>query len=100
MRALLPPAFAAMMFAAHAADAKTIAVKPAECSAPPDAVVYYTPAADEATDFNRKRRIVDRVFVFYDIPLNGWASSRLFARFILDPREDLSGRLEGGCARD
>ena len=65
--------------------AKTYVAAPAPCPAPADVIVYRIPAEAEAIDQNGWSLAGDGAIVIYDEPLRGWASRRLFARFILDP---------------
>ena len=85
--ALQKPLLAALLgFAATPVAAKTYVVTPAPCPAPADVIIYRIPANVEAEDQNGWSLAADGAVVIYDVSVHGWASRRLFARFVLDPK--------------
>jgi len=82
---LLLAAIATPSFAVHA---ETITVGPDLC--PALAMMTIIARGNiEAVDLNAGRRVADGVVIFYDRRLEGWASRRLFARFMLAPETGL-----------
>lgn len=68
------------------AFARTFIVGPDPCPAPADVLVYRIPADAVAEDQNGWSLAGDGAIIIYDAPVRGWASRRLFARFVLDPK--------------
>jgi hypothetical protein len=69
--------------AAAPARGETLIIAPDPCPAPADAAPYVAPWDIEATDLNPDRAAADHVIILYDAPLRGWASRRLFTRFVI-----------------
>lgn len=71
---------------AASGDAKTYRVSSQKCALSANAPIVLAPDGSViATDLNPGRLAADDVLVIYDSRYDGWASRRLFARFVLDP---------------
>ncbi len=90
-------------------DARTYVVRPNECPRPADVTLVITGGDVVAVDLNAGRAVAKDVVVIYDRRFDGWASQRLFSRFVLDPESaqslagapggrDLEARLCGAGA--
>ncbi len=66
-------------------DAKTYVVRANECPRPADMTIVITGDDVMAVDLNRGRAAAEDILIIYDRRYDGWASQRLFARFVLDP---------------
>ena len=92
------PILAAMglNFIAVAAMAETIVVRPDPCPIDPEAPRIITLSGVEAVDLNPGRASADHILVLYPLPVRGWASARLLARFDLEGERPARRRL-GSC---
>ncbi|MEL6213707.1 MAG: hypothetical protein AAFY22_06550 [Pseudomonadota bacterium] len=69
-------------------DARTFRAASSPCAAPADLPPLVISGSDViAVDLNPGRLAADDVLVIYDSRFDGWASRRLFARFVLKPSE-------------
>lgn len=81
---------------AASATAETIVVRPDPCPFAAEVPKIITLAGVEAIDLNPNRGSADHILVLYPVPVKGWASARLLARFDLEgaPPRRRGGR---GC---
>ena len=78
-------------------DAKTYTVRANSCAVTADLPIIIAGENVVAVDLNQGRAVAENVIVIYDRRYDGWASQRLFARFVLDPE---SGEPLGDNLRD
>ena len=69
---------------AASATAETIVVRPDPCPFAAEAPRIITLSGVEAIDLNPDRATADHILVLYPVPLKGWASARLLARFDIE----------------
>ena len=81
---------------AFAASAETIVVRPDPCPLAPNVPKIITLSGVEAVDLNPGRASADHILVLYPLPVRGWASARLLARFDLEGERPSRRRL-GSC---
>lgn len=78
---------------AVSATAETIVIRPDPCPAPTNAPKFIMFLDTEAADLNPDRADIEDVAVFYAVPVEGWASARLLARFdVVGQPRNRSGR--------
>gem|GEM_PF-6972227 len=78
-------------------DAKTYTVRSNDCAKSATLPLVIAGGNVVAIDLNRGRAVAEDVIIIYDRRYDGWASQRLFSRFVLDPQ---SGETLGNNARD
>ena len=91
-------------------DARTYTVRSNDCAKSATLPLVIAGGNVVAVDLNRGRAFAEDVVVIYDRRYDGWASQRLFSRFVLDPESgealgknikdaDLEARLCGAGSR-
>lgn len=83
-------------------DAKTYTVRSNDCAETATLPLIIADGNVVAVDLNRGRAVSKDVLVIYDRRYDGWASQRLFSRFVLDPEsaEVLSGNAGDRALKD
>jgi hypothetical protein len=79
------------------ATAETLVIRPDPCPAPANSPKIIMLFDAEAEDLNSGRASVDDVQVFYAIPVEGWASARILARFDVEGQPYNRSRRRAGC---
>lgn len=75
------------------ATAETMVVRPDPCPAPADSPKFIMFLDAGADDLNPDSVSVDNVLILYSVPVEGWASARILARF------DVEGERRGRSRR-
>lgn len=76
---------------AASATAETIVVRPDPCPFAAEAPKIITFSGVEALDLNPDRATADHILVLYPVPVKGWASARLLARFDIEGQKPRRG---------